>query len=189
MTDLLRGLSIFLVGMMGSGKTTVGPLLAQQLSYRFFDTDVLLERVTQQSISEIFASQGEEGFRDIESQILMEVCACTKSVVATGGGIILRPINWSYLRHGLVIWLDVPNDVLIERLSTRTDRPLLQESDLKHKIETLMEQRRSLYAEADLHISIENAQTPEEIVNQIVTTLPTVILPKIESYLDLSSEN
>ncbi|GFE69745.1 shikimate kinase [Chroococcus sp. FPU101] len=189
MTDLLRGLSIFLVGMMGTGKTTVGQILAKQLNYRFFDTDVLIERVTQQSISEIFAEQGEDEFRDIESQILMQVCAYTKSVVATGGGSVIHRMNWSYLRHGLVIWLDVPINVLIERLSTDITRPLLQESDLKHKLETLMEQRRSLYAEADLHISIENAQTPEEIVNQIVTTLPTVILPKIESYLDFSAEN
>lgn len=186
MTDLLRGLTIFLVGMMGTGKTTVGQVLAKQLGYRFFDTDVLIERVTQQSIPEIFVAQGEDEFRNIESQILMEVCACTKSVIATGGGVILRPKNWSYLRHGLVIWLDVPIDVLVERLLLDTTRPLLQESELKPKLETLMEQRKALYAEADLHISIENTQTPEEIVNQILARIPSMILPEKAVYLDNS---
>lgn len=189
MTDLLRGLSIFLVGMMGTGKTTVGQILAKQLNYRFLDTDVLIEGVTQQKVSEIFASQGEEPFRDLESQVLMEVCAYSRSVVATGGGIILRPINWSYLHHGLVIWLDAPIEVLIERLSEDQTRPLLQGSDLKHKLETLIEQRHALYAEADLHISIENAQTPEEIVSQIVNALPTVILPKIEAKTEYRDVN
>jgi shikimate kinase len=168
--------------MMGTGKTTVGQVLARQIGYRFFDTDVLIERVTRQTIPEIFANQGEAEFRDIESQILMEVCAYSKSVIATGGGIVLRPRNWSYLHHGLVIWLDVPKDVLIDRLAADRSRPLLQESDLEEKLGTLMEQRRSLYGEADLHISIENAQTPEAIVMQILERLPTVILPKIESF-------
>ncbi|PSF37650.1 shikimate kinase [Aphanothece hegewaldii CCALA 016] len=189
MTDLIRGLSIFLVGMMGTGKTTVGQVLAKQLGYRFFDTDVLIERVTQQSISEIFTIQGEEAFRDIESQILMEVCACTKSVIATGGGIVLRPKNWSYLRHGLVIWLDVPTNVLVQRLLLDTTRPLLQETELKPKLETLMDSRKRLYSEADLHISIENAQTPEEIVAQILDRIPLIILPEKASYSVKIEEN
>ena len=93
MQQLLQGVNVFLIGMMGSGKTTVGQKLAQRLNYRFFDSDVLIERVTQQSINDIFATQGEETFREFETQVLSELAACTKSVIATGGGMVLKPIN------------------------------------------------------------------------------------------------
>lgn len=175
MTHLLKGLSVFLIGMMGTGKTTVGQELAKRLNYRFFDSDVLIERVTNQTINEIFATEGEEVFRDIESQILGELCAYTHSAIATGGGIVLRPKNWSFLRHGLVIWLDAPVDLLIQRLQEDNTRPLLKETNLREKLETLLEQRRSLYNEADLHIIIEDGQTPEQIVSEIMEKIPTVL--------------
>lgn len=172
---ILKGLSIYLIGMMGSGKTTVGQILAQQLGYRFFDTDVLIERVTNKTINEIFATEGEEKFREIESQILGQLSAYTKSVVATGGGIVLKPQNWSYLRQGLVIWLDASVDLLIRRLTEDNTRPLLKESNLQEKLVSLLEQRQSLYAEADLRIPIEIDHSPEEIVSQIQQKIPTVI--------------
>jgi shikimate kinase len=179
--NLLRGLSIFLVGMMGSGKTTIGQVLAQQLDYRFFDTDVLIERVTQQTINEIFAKQGEESFRDIESQVLAQLCAYTRSVVATGGGIVLKQLNWSYLRHGLIIWLDTPVELLLKRLAEDTTRPLLQESEPALKLNHLLEQRRSLYAEADLRILVEENQTPEKIVSQILGQIPSIVKTQLKN--------
>lgn len=175
MTYLLKGLSVYLIGMMGSGKSTVGQLLAEKLGYRFFDSDVLIERVMGQTINEIFANQGEGKFREIESQILGELSAYAKSVVATGGGIVLKPQNWSYLRQGLVIWLDVPLDVLMSRLEADNTRPLLKEQNPQEKLISLLEQRRSLYAEADLHIQIQMGQTPEEIVSQIQQQIPSVL--------------
>lgn len=175
MTNSLQGISIFLIGMMGTGKTTVGQVLAQRLGYRFFDSDDLIERVTQQSINGIFTSQGEESFRDIESKVLAELSAYTKSVIATGGGIVLRPTNWSYLHHGLIIWLDAPVEVLKKRLVEDTTRPLLQESDLTFKLSTLLEQRRALYQQADLHIHIEENQTPEQITAKLIEQIPTVL--------------
>ena len=99
MGDRLQGLNLYLIGMMGTGKTTVGQRLAKELGYRFFDTDVLIERVAQKSINELFAEEGETFFRDLESRVLGEVSACTRSVIATGGGAVLRPVNWSYLRY------------------------------------------------------------------------------------------
>ncbi|MDJ0507732.1 MAG: shikimate kinase [Crocosphaera sp.] len=178
MQQLLQGLSIFLVGMMGTGKTTVGQKLAQRLNYRFFDSDVLIERVTQQSINDIFATQGEEEFRQIESQILSELSACTKSVIATGGGIVSKPKNWGYLHHGLIVWLDTSIPILTKRLARDNTRPLLQETDLSSKLQSLLEKRRSLYAQSDLQIIINEEQTPEEIVAQILELVPTVIQPK-----------
>ena len=101
--NLLKGTSVFLIGMMGVGKTTVGNLLATELGYRFFDTDDLIEKVAGKTIKEIFADDGEESFRELEGLVLSDLSAYTKLVVATGGGIVLRQMNWSYLRHGLVI--------------------------------------------------------------------------------------
>ena len=171
----LQRLSVFLIGMMGTGKTTVGKLLAQQLGYRFFDTDVLIERVAGQTINEIFAEQGEDHFRQLESRVLGELSAYTQSAIATGGGIVLRQINWSYLHHGLIVWLDAPVEVLMERLAQDTTRPLLQDTDLAPKLNFLLEQRRSLYAQADLHIPIEAEQTPAQVVAEIVAQIPTVL--------------
>ncbi|MDJ0730883.1 MAG: shikimate kinase [Crocosphaera sp.] len=180
MQQLLQGVNIFLVGMMGTGKTTVGQKLAQRLNYRFFDTDVLIERVAQRSINDIFATQGEETFRQLETEVISELAACTKSVIATGGGIILKPINWSYLHHGLIVWLDASVPILTKRLAKDKSRPLLQETDLNLKLHSLLEQRQSLYAQSDLQIIIDEHQTPDDIVEQILELVPTVIKPKLK---------
>ena len=179
--QLLQGINIFLIGMMGTGKTTIGKILAQRLGYRFFDTDVLIERVTQKTINHIFTTQGEETFRDIESQVLAELSACTRSVVATGGGIILRPKNWSYLHHGLIIWLDTPVDLLTKRLAKDETRPLLQDADLTVKLQSLLAQRQHLYAQGDLHILIQENQSPDNIVKEIFEVIPTVIKPQLNT--------
>jgi shikimate kinase len=178
MQKLLQGINIFLIGMMGSGKSTVGQVLASRLNYRFFDTDVLIERVTQQTIKEIFDSEGEEKFREFETQTLAEVAACTRSVIATGGGIVLLPKNWSYLHHGLIVWLDVPVELLIQRLAEDNTRPLLDQQDLSLKLQSLLEQRRELYAQADLRIMITENQTPDMIVDQIFAKIPEVVIPQ-----------
>lgn len=170
----LQGVSIFLIGMMGTGKSTVGQILAQAMNYRFFDTDILIERVANQSINDLFATQGEKSFRDLETEVLAQISAYTRSVIATGGGIVLRQKNWSYLHHGLIIWLDVPVEVLIKRLAEDQSRPLLQTTDLREKLDSLLEQRRSLYSLADLHIKIAR-QTPSEVVEEILQAIPTVL--------------
>lgn len=172
---MLKGISVFLVGMMGTGKTTIGKILAQQLEYRFFDTDILIEKVTGQTINEIFATSGENSFRDLESQVLEEVTACNRSVIATGGGIVLKRRNWSYLQQGLVIWLNTPVEVLIERLQADDTRPLLQETNLAMRLESLLEERWQLYNQADLKIAIKAEQTPEEITKWIISQIPTVL--------------
>lgn len=175
MSDLLKGVNVFLIGMMGAGKTTVGHLLADKLGYRFFDTDVLIEQVAGKTINEIFASSGEESFRLLESQILSELSAYKKLTIATGGGIVMRQINWSYLHHGLIIWLDAPVKVLLERLQDDSTRPLLKKDDPAEVLANLLEQRRSLYAQADLHIPVNAEDTPEEITERVISLIPTVL--------------
>ena len=175
MNNLLQGVNIFLIGMMGTGKTTVGNLLARKLGYRFFDTDILIEKVAGQTINQIFATEGEESFRDLESKVLGELSTYTRSAIATGGGIVLRTKNWSYLHHGLIIWLDTPVELLTKRLTEDTTRPLLKETDLNSKLTSLLEHRRSLYAQADLHIEIKIEQTPEHIASEVIEMIPTIL--------------
>jgi shikimate kinase len=150
--------------MMGSGKTTVGQILARRLGYPFLDTDALIETITQQSISTIFAQQGEAEFRKLETQVLGEVSAFGRLVIATGGGIVQRPQNWSYLHHGIVIWLDVSTDLLLQRLRhDPTPRPLLHTADPAATLDQLLKQRRPFYAQADVHVRVEHPASPEEV--------------------------
>jgi shikimate kinase len=167
MNDFLKGTNLYLIGMMGAGKTTLGRHLAQELGYRFFDTDSVIEEVAQQSIPDLFAAEGEAGFRALETQVLAELSAYTRLAIATGGGIVLPQQNWSYLRHGIIVWLDVPLPELHRRLQGDRQRPLLQtpeqNPDLSLRLQTLMAQRRSLYAQADVQVSY----LPNESLNQL----------------------
>ncbi|MEM7553591.1 MAG: shikimate kinase [Cyanobacteria bacterium P01_A01_bin.84] len=175
MNNLLRGLNIYLIGMMGSGKSTIARLLAQKMGYGFVDTDDLIVKAANKSINHIFAEEGEAAFRQLESEILAQLCAYTRLSIATGGGIVLRTPNWSYLHHGLVVWLDVPVDLLYQRLAEDRNRPLLQDADPQGKLHSILEQRQALYAEADLRISISQEETPEEIATKIIATIPSVL--------------
>ncbi len=166
---------------MGAGKTTVGQLLAPHLGYRFFDTDILIEKIAGQSISEIFAQAGEAKFREMESKVLAELSAYTKLAIATGGGIVLARHNWSYLHHGIVVWLDVPLEQLYARLLEDTTRPLLKDPDPQAKLRSLLASRSPLYAQADIRIRIEAGQTPETVAALVMSEIPKVLKPDIHS--------
>ncbi|MGA1475190.1 MAG: shikimate kinase [Prochlorothrix sp.] len=176
MSTRLQGLSIFLIGMMGVGKTTVGRLLAQGLGYRFVDTDALVEQVAGQSIPEIFAQEGEAAFRELESRVLSELSSYRRLVIATGGGIVVDRENWCHLHQGLTVWLDVPLDLLMERLEAERDhRPLLQTEEPRTTLEFLLHQRRPRYAEADLMLTIETPEAPEQTCERILAQIPSVL--------------
>jgi shikimate kinase len=177
MTDFLRGTNLFLIGMMGAGKTTVGQILARQLDYRFFDTDDVIEQAAGQPISTIFAEQGEAGFRQLESRVLAELSTYTRLAIATGGGIVLQRENWGFLHHGVVVWLDVPLEELEQRLQTDTQRPLLQEGNLTVRLQTLMEQRRHLYQQADVRVEWRAGNTPEQVADQVLTQIQAILKP------------
>ncbi|WP_330204348.1 shikimate kinase [Cyanobacterium sp. Dongsha4] len=172
MKELLKGLNIYLIGMMGSGKTTVGELLAKELEYRFLDTDAIISAVSEKSINQIFAEDGEDEFRQLESDVLQEVSAYLYTVIATGGGIILRQQNWSHLRDGMVVWLNVPIDVLVQRLKDDDTRPLLKREELQTKLTSLYKQRKSLYQQADITIQVEENDNPNDIVKKIIVEIP-----------------
>jgi len=161
--------------MMGAGKTTVGRELAKQLSYGFVDADNVIEQSTGQSINQLFAIEGEASFRQIESDVMAQICAFTKLVISTGGGVIMQQKNWGYLRHGLIVWLDVPVELLYTRLAEDTTRPLLQDVDLKEKLRSLFEQRQALYNQADVRISVSEEETPEQIATRVLEAIPTVL--------------
>lgn len=184
MDNLLQGLNIYLVGMMGVGKTTIGQLLANKLNYRFLDTDLIIENIAKKTIKEIFEQEGEENFRLLETQVLGEISNYIRSVISTGGGIVLDPKNWSFLHYGLVVWLNAPVDLLITRLAADNTRPLLKETDLSSKLTSLLEQRKALYEQADLHIEIKPNQTPEQIAQEVITKIPSKIRPEFKTNLN-----
>ena len=171
----LEGLNLYLVGMMGSGKSTAGRHLADLLGYRFLDADTSIEQVAGRSIPDLFASEGESGFRALEAAVLNQIASWHSLVVATGGGVVTRPENWGQLHQGVVIWLDAPDALLLERLSNDpTPRPLLQADDPAARLATLLAERRPLYAQADLHI-LQDGRPADQVASQILEALPGVL--------------
>ena len=171
----LAGRSLYLVGMMGSGKTSTGRPLAERLGYGFVDADAVIEQAAGWGIPEIFDRDGEAGFRSLESQVLSAISQRHSLVVATGGGVVTQPENWGLLHSGIVIWLDVVPDQLLQRLNAdSTVRPLLQTADPEAAVNALLNERRPLYAEADLTVVI-NEETPETVADGILQLLPSLL--------------
>ncbi|TVU16288.1 hypothetical protein EJB05_39842 [Eragrostis curvula] len=191
----LDGRCVYLVGMMGSGKTTVGKILAEVLGYSFFDSDKMVEKaVGMSSVAEIFQLRSEAFFRDNESEVLRDLSSMQRLVVATGGGAVVRPINWSYMKKGLTVWLDVPLDALARRIAAvgTASRPLLhQESGDPYakayaKLTAIFEQRMDSYANADARVSLEHIAIKQGH-NDVTILTPSAIaieaLLKMENFL------
>lgn len=160
----LRQPNILLIGLMGSGKTTVGRIVAQMIGFQFVDTDAMIVETAGKTIPEIFAAEGEAGFRLRESAALRSLLGRRGCVIATGGGIITQPRNLPILRHlGYIVWLDADPERLARRTAANTNRPLLaNEEDPKAKLERLLAERKPLYkALADLRIQTAEL-TPKE---------------------------
>ena len=171
----LGGRSLYLVGMMGSGKTSTGRPLAERLGYGFVDADAVIKQAAGCSIPEIFERDGEAGFRKLESQVLSAISQRHSLVVATGGGVVTQQENWGLLHSGIVIWLDVVPEQLMQRLrADSTVRPLLQTDDPDAALNTLLNQRRPLYAEADLTVVIDQ-ETPDAVAEGILQLLPSLL--------------
>ena len=140
--------NIILIGFMGSGKSSIGRELSQTLGYPVVDTDALIVKRAGKPIRKIFENEGEEAFRDLESAVLsdFEQEHPTRRIIATGGGIILRPENRDLLRRlGFVVWLVVSAEEIIKRTRKNRDRPLLNNDDQKGTIDRLLSDRLELY--------------------------------------------
>jgi shikimate kinase len=147
--------NIYLVGMPGAGKTTVGRQLARRLKRQFVDADHEIEARTGVRIPVVFEIEGEDGFRDRESQVIADLAGRSGLVVATGGGAVLRAENRAALkRGGVIIYLRVPPRILFERTRHDPNRPLLQVANPMMRIEELFSQRDPLYQDvADIVIT------------------------------------
>jgi shikimate kinase len=163
---------IFLVGMPGSGKTTVGRQLARRLRLPFFDCDHVIEQRLGCSIREYFAQAGEAAFRDIEQQVVSELSQGADAVVATGGGAVVREPNRRCLQDGgKVVYLRSTPEDLYRRLRHDTQRPLLQVADPLGRLRSLYAERDPLYREA-AHFLIETGRpSVPTLVNMIVMQL------------------
>ncbi|WP_242622640.1 shikimate kinase [Lachnoclostridium sp. Marseille-P6806] len=152
-----------LIGFMGCGKTTVGRLLAEREKLRFMDTDQQIEAEEGRTVSEIFASDGEERFRELETALLARLAgeAAGGCVYAVGGGTPLREENRALLRKmGEVIWLSVQPDTVLKRLSHDRSRPLLQGADREQRVRELLKKREDCYrAAADRVIPVDGADS------------------------------
>ena len=160
--------NIYLVGLMGSGKTTVGKLASRRLKKIFIDSDHVIEEKTGVKVPLIFEYEGEDGFRKRETKALEELVTKDGIILATGGGIILEKKNQKLLTdHGLVIYLKADHDLLAHRLKNDKSRPLLQGVDITKKLKELSETRDPLYrAIADCVIDTKNKRAAD-IVNEI----------------------
>lgn len=164
---------IFLVGLMGCGKTTIGQLLAEKLHYEFVDTDDLIVQNYQQDINTIFHEKGEKFFRNLETTTLQNVINNTKNngkkyVISTGGGIVLKDENRQLLKQfGYNIYLQTDTNILVQRLMTDTQRPLLKNKEnLAENLQNLYNQRNKFYLEvANLVIQTNNKNIDEIILN------------------------
>lgn len=146
--------NLALVGFMGSGKSTVGRMVARQLGLRFVDTDEEIERQSGRRIGEIFAVEGEAGFRALEAKVLQEVIGGEDQVVATGGGLVCHPGNLELLKAGaLVVCLWASADTIWERVRHQTHRPLLQVADPHLEVERLLAAREPYYRQAHVLVN------------------------------------
>ena len=143
-------LNVVLIGFMGCGKTTLGARLAQMLGLQFVDMDEFIARKAGCPIPEIFAQQGEAGFRRVESEVLDELRESGQNlVIATGGGVVTVPENLPKLKAlGFVVWLNLPERAIWNRVSRNRSRPLLQTEDPRQTVHRLLEARLPLYAAA-----------------------------------------
>lgn len=164
-------MNIVLVGLMGSGKSAVGRVLAERLGRPFFDTDALIVEAAGMTIPAIFAQEGEAGFRERERQVIAQVAGRRNQVIATGGGAVMEIGNRIRLRQtGLVIWLQAPVEELVRRATADgvASRPLLAGTDPLATLRELAARRAPAYAEA-AHRSVETAAiTPAQVAEQII---------------------
>lgn len=170
---------IFLTGFMGSGKSTIGPILANTLGFQFVDLDKLIEERAGQRIVEIFETKGEKHFRELERQLLAEVASASDFVISLGGGTIANEENVRLIKeHGALVYLKLSPEEVLRRVSHRNDRPMLKDEqgrvlppdELKRRVLSLLQHREQYYNQADIIVSadlLSVGKTVDEIVKHL----------------------
>ena len=168
--------SIALIGFRGTGKTTVARLLAARLGFRWVDADVEVERIAGKTIADIFEESGESAFRDLESEVVAELCQRGKTVVALGGGAVLREVNRVWIANcGQTVWLKASAEVLAGRIfgdpTTAARRPNLTNHGGRTEIDQMLLEREPIYrACATLEVDTDD-KTPDEVADKIVQAI------------------
>ncbi len=179
--EALGNRSIVLVGLMGAGKSSVGRRLARHLELPFTDADVEIEKAAGKTIPEIFADHGEQYFRDGERRVIARLLESGPRVLATGGGAYMNSETRARVKeHGVSVWLRAPVDLLLKRVSRRSNRPLLQNGNRAEILQRLMVERHPVYALAD--VVVDSRDAPHEmIVHDIIDRLSEYLLMEQDS--------
>jgi shikimate kinase len=163
-----RIVNIALIGFMGTGKTSVGRLAAEQLHFHYLDTDEMIQSATGKTIAEIFSTCGEPAFRELEARTVQELAGKAQTVISAGGGLPLNPLNLESLKtHALVVCLWASPAKIWERVKSQTHRPLLHDPDPQKKIRELLAVREPFYKQADILLNTES-RSLREVAQQVV---------------------
>jgi shikimate kinase len=167
--------SIVLIGMMGAGKSSVGRCLERRAGLKRYELDDIVSQHFSKSIVEIFAEHGQEEFRRVETEALAALNPDRPAIIVTGGGVILRDENVRHLKRlGTVVWLDADADTLFQRASRRGNRPLLQTSDPRSTVGSILSERTPLYASAaDIRVDTTNL-THDEVAEAILVQVEAI---------------
>ena len=172
--------SVVLVGLMGSGKSTIGKRVAQMLGINFIDADTEIETVSRMTIPELFERYGEGEFRDLERRVIRRILRTGPRVLATGGGAFMNEqTRKAIARAGISVWLRADLDTLMERVSRKGNRPLLKTADPRATMQGLMDVRYPVYAEAQF--TIHSRDEKKEVMASEVVDALAAMLPKTET--------
>jgi shikimate kinase len=160
--------NLALIGFMGTGKSSVGRLVAEQLHFDYLDTDELIQSREGRTISSIFETEGEAAFRQLEEQLVLELTTRKRTVISTGGGLPTSLLNLDHLKaHALIVCLWASPEKIWERVRNQTHRPLLRDADPRAKIRELLAAREPFYRQADVLINTD-LRSAREVAQQVV---------------------
>lgn len=167
----LSGRSLVFVGLMGAGKSTIGKRVATMLDLPFHDADYEIEQAAQMSVPELFKAYGEPAFRDLERRVILRLIKQGPMILATGGGAYMNDeTRHAIAENGISVWLNAELDVLMERVSRRQNRPLLQNDNPRAVMEKLMAERYPVYAKADLTVNSRKARR-DVVARDVIRTV------------------
>ncbi len=173
---------VFLAGFMGSGKSTIGPILANTLGWNFYDLDKVIEKKHGKKVADIFFEKGEAGFRIIEREVLQEIACGTNLIISLGGGTMADQKNINFMKKkGKIIFLEATAESYYQRLRFKADRPILKgkneellpPDELKKRITEILNYRKKFYDQADLSFRTDNIS-----IGKTVENISRIILEK-----------